>query len=67
MTFDSVDTTLLFAGLGMDATLIGLLAWRRVYRVLPVFFVFILWSSAIDFATLLIVRTITPVGYFSRW
>jgi hypothetical protein len=47
----------------MDATLIGLLAWRRVYRVLPVFFVFILWSSAIDFATLLIVRTITPVGY----
>jgi hypothetical protein len=63
VTFDSVDTTLLFAGLGMDATLIGLLAWRRVYRVLPVFFVFILWSSAIDFATLLMVRTITPAGY----
>jgi hypothetical protein len=58
-----VDTTLLFAGIGMETVLLGLLVWKRFYRDLPVFFVFILWGSSIDLATLLLAPRITPVDY----
>ena len=37
MTLDSIDLTLWLAGIIMDAVLLGLVVWRRVYRTLPVF------------------------------
>lgn len=48
MTLDSIDLTLWLAGIGMEALLLGLVLWRRVYRTLPIFSCFFLWCLLSD-------------------
>lgn len=48
---------LVLIGIGAEATLIVVLAWRRIYRSFPVFFFYIVWGVAGD-ATILILRTL---------
>jgi hypothetical protein len=48
VTLDSIDLTLWLAGIGMEALLLGLVIWKRVYRTLPVFSCFFLWCLLSD-------------------
>ena len=48
MTLDSIDLTLWLAGIGMEAFLLGLVLWKRVYRALPVFSCFFVWCLLSD-------------------
>jgi len=43
---DSIDLTLWLAGIGMEAVLLALVIWKRVYRALPVFFYYLIWCLA---------------------
>jgi hypothetical protein len=46
----SWDITLLFAGLGAEAVIVALLFYRRIYRIVPVFCLYILWTIPSDSA-----------------
>lgn len=48
MKLDSIDLTLWLAAIGMEAFLLGLVIWRRVYRTLPVFSCFFVWCLLSD-------------------
>ena len=48
MTLDSIDLTLWLAGVAMEAVLLGLVIWKRVYRTLPVFSCFFVWCLLSD-------------------
>jgi len=48
VTLDSIDLTLWLAGVGMEALLLGLVIWKRVYRTLPVFSCFFAWCLLSD-------------------
>ena len=48
MTLDSIDLTLWLAGIGMEALLLGLVIWKRVYRSLPIFSGFFFWCLLSD-------------------
>jgi hypothetical protein len=48
VTLDSIDLTLWLAGIGMEALLLGLVIWKRVYRTLPIFSCFFLWCLLSD-------------------
>ena len=43
MTLDSIDLTLWLAGIGMEAVLLALAVWKRIYRTLPYFFYYLIW------------------------
>lgn len=48
MTLDSIDLTLWLAGVAMEAVLLGLVIWKRVYRTLPFFSCFFVWCLLSD-------------------
>jgi hypothetical protein len=48
LKLDSIDLTLWLAGIGMEAVLLGLVIWKRVYRTLPVFSCFFIWCLLSD-------------------
>lgn len=48
MKLDSIDLTLWLAGIGMEAALLALVIWKRLYRSLPVFSVFFVWCLLSD-------------------
>ena len=48
MKLDSIDLTLWLAGVGMEAFLLGLVIWKRVYRTLPLFSCFFVWCLLSD-------------------
>jgi hypothetical protein len=48
VTFDSIDLTLWLAGIAMEATLLGLAIWKRLYKTLPIFSCFFLWCLLSD-------------------
>ncbi|MDR3572381.1 MAG: hypothetical protein P4L50_00835, partial [Anaerolineaceae bacterium] len=48
MKLDSIDLTLWLAGILMEAALLTLVIWRRVYRTLPVFACYLIWCLLSD-------------------
>jgi hypothetical protein len=48
VTLDSIDLALWIAGIAMEALLLGLVLWKRLYRTLPVFSCFFLWCLLSD-------------------
>ena len=48
MTLNSIDLTLWLAAIAMEALLLGLVLWKRVYRTLPVFSCFFTWCLLSD-------------------
>ncbi|HEV2485894.1 MAG TPA: hypothetical protein VGT08_10205 [Terracidiphilus sp.] len=48
MTLDSIDLTLWLAGIIMESVLLVLVVWKRIYRMLPVFFSFLIWCLCSD-------------------
>jgi hypothetical protein len=53
LTLDTLDIVLLLAGTALQAVLLALVSWRRVFRTLPVFFAYQIWclcSTSADFA-----------------
>jgi hypothetical protein len=54
------ETALFIAGLTAEAGLLGLLISRRVYRILPVFCAYILWSLISDPGAYLLSRLFPP-------
>lgn len=48
MTLDSIDLTLWLAGISLEAVLLALVLWKRVYRTLPFFSCFFLWCLLSD-------------------
>lgn len=48
MKLDSIDLTLWLAGIGMEAFLLGLVIWKRIYRTLPFFSCFFVWCLLSD-------------------
>jgi len=45
---DSIDLTLWLAGIAMEAFLLGLVIWKRIYRSLPFFSCFLVWCLLSD-------------------
>ncbi len=62
MTLDALDTTLWLAGVGMEIILLALLTQRRVFRVFPVFFFYLLCCLGSD-ATCWLVLRFLPASY----
>jgi hypothetical protein len=52
----SLDNKFLFAGMVVEAAIIGLLLYRRVWRILPIFCVYVCWSLLGDGGGLLLKR-----------
>ena len=48
MKLDSIDLTLWLIGISMEALLLGLVLWKRIYRTLPFFSCFFLWCLLSD-------------------
>lgn len=48
----SLDICLEFAGLGAEAVIVALFFYRRIYRIVPIFCLYILWTIASDLAML---------------
>ena len=48
MTLDSIDLTLWIAGASMEAVLLVLVIWKRIYRTLPVFSCYLIWCLLSD-------------------
>jgi hypothetical protein len=47
-----LDISLIFAGLGAEAVVVALFFYRRIYRIVPIFCLYILWTIASDSAIL---------------
>lgn len=62
----SMDTALWYAGTVMEAAFLGLLLYRRVFRTLPIFSIFILWTMCSDLAMIALSRRYgsQPTVYF---
>ena len=52
----SLDNTLWFAGMAVEAAIIGLLLYRRAWRTFPVFCIFIVWGLVGDLGNYAIQR-----------
>lgn len=52
----SLETVLQFAGLVAEATVIGLILFRRVYKTLPLFSAYLVWSFVLDLGVFLLQR-----------
>lgn len=48
MTLDSIDLTLWLAGATMEAVLLALVIWKRIYRALPIFSCYLVWCLLSD-------------------
>jgi len=67
VTLDSVDLTIWYAGIVLDAVLLGLLMRRRVYKDLPVFFIYLLWSLYYDLVAWKLMRTLSPEACLQQY
>jgi len=45
-----LDSTLTFAGIGLEAVAVALLVYRRIYRIVPIFSLFLVWAIVSDIA-----------------
>jgi hypothetical protein len=52
----SLDEKVLFAGTVIETAIIGLLLYRRVWRALPIFCVFVFWSLLTDWGDFIVQR-----------
>jgi hypothetical protein len=52
----SLDDKVLFAGMVIETAIIGLLVYRRVWRTLPIFFAYAIWSLLSDGGGILVHR-----------
>jgi hypothetical protein len=50
----NLDNALWFAYIGVEAVVVGLLLYRRLFRILPVFFTFCVWDVLSNLGTFLI-------------
>ena len=48
MTLDSIDLTLWLAGAAMELFLLSVLIYKRIYRSLPIFCIFLVWCLVSD-------------------
>lgn len=55
----SLDNKFLFAGLAVEAAIIGLLFYRRVWRTLPIFCIYVIWALLSDGGWFVIQRQLT--------
>jgi hypothetical protein len=61
-----LDVTLSFAGIVIEAAVLGLLLYRRIWRILPFFFVYSAWTlfgSAVAYP----VKHFFPAAYFATY
>lgn len=58
----SLDNAVLFTGMLVEATIIGLLLYRRVWATLPVFCTYVLWGLLSDFGTYMVQRHFAGPG-----
>jgi hypothetical protein len=58
----SLDNSILFAGMVVEAAIIGLLFYRRVWRILPVFCVYVIWGLVSDIGNYLVQRHFAGVS-----
>jgi len=56
-----VDKALWFAGLGAEALAVALLFNRRIYRIVPVFSLYLLWIIASDVVMMAVSRNYSPL------
>jgi hypothetical protein len=61
-----LDNVFLFAGMATEAAVIALLLYRRVWRTLPVFCVYIVWCLVSDIGNY-IVQHFYPASYFTSY
>jgi hypothetical protein len=52
----SLDDKVLFVGMAIEAVIVGLLLYRRVWRTLPIFCVYVLWTLLSDAGNFIIQR-----------
>ena len=58
----SLDTVFQFAGFLAEAVIIGLLLFRRVYKTLPLFSAYLVWSFISDLTGYLLIRQFSAAG-----
>ena len=58
----SLDTVFQFAGFGAEAVIIGLILFRRVYKTLPLFSSYLVWSFISDLGGYLLMRHFSAAG-----
>ncbi len=58
MTLDCIDRTLWIAGSSMEAVVLGLVLWRRIYKTLPVFSCFLVWCLLSEVSMAAVMRMI---------
>jgi hypothetical protein len=63
VTLDSIDLTLWLAGIAMETILLALIVWRRIYRALPVFFLYIFWCLLNDAGSMACAHYLSAEGY----
>ncbi len=56
----SLDIVLSFVGILVEAAAVGLLFYRRIYRNLPIFSLFLIWSIASDSTMMVVGRYFAP-------
>jgi hypothetical protein len=52
----SLDNKFLFAGIAVEVVIIGLLFYRRVWRTLPIFCIYVFWTLLVDGGGILLHR-----------
>jgi hypothetical protein len=58
----TLDTDLLFAGLIAEVVVVGFSFHRRIYRTLPFFFAYLIWSLIGDAGQYVLIRLFPPTG-----
>ncbi len=58
----SLDISLWFAGLGVEAVAVALLLRRHIYRIVPIFCLYVLWTIASDVAMMVLSHYYDPHG-----
>lgn len=58
----TLDTALFFVGLVAEASVFGLLLFRRIYKSLPVFSAFLAWSLLNDISVFLLLQRLPEIG-----
>jgi hypothetical protein len=63
----SLDNLLWFAGPVSEAAVVGLLTYRRVWRTLPFFFIFSVWTFLGSIIAFVVHRNFSPAAYFTTY
>jgi len=58
----SIDTGIWLAGIAGEAVFVGLLTWKRDYRLLPMFYAYVAWALIVD-CGMLALRSASPRLY----